>query len=345
MITWSGPDNFRRELREWLLANVPESGDALSAEEQVARARDFQARLFDSGYAGLTWPLEYGGRGLGEEAVAIFEEETAGYELPTQPLVIGMGMCGPTVVDLGTEEQKRRYIPPLLRGEEIWCQLFSEPGAGSDIAGLHTRAVRHDDGWVITGQKVWTTNAQLADFGAVLARTDPDLPKHGGLTMFIMDMRQSGVTVRPLRDMTGGSQFNEVFFEAAKVPADGVLGQVNEGWHAAMTMLSHERVSVGTSKRPKRARALTFEALLSFARLCGTSGDPTVRQQLADLYARERVLELYNARLGQEADAGRAARSPSSPERCCSSERSRSPVRSAGAALPHGKTTTPWVRS
>ena len=287
---------FRDAVRSWLADNVP-------GDEELETAKRFQAALCDAGLAGLTWPEEYGGRGLSADEQQIFDQEAARYDLPTSVFRIGMGMCGPTILDLGTHEQKSRHIPPLLRGEEIWCQLFSEPGAGSDVASLQTRAVRDGDEWVINGQKVWTTVAHLADFGALLARTDPDVPKHQGLTMFLIDMHDPAVTVRPLKDMTGRAPFNEVYFENLRLPADAVLGQVGQGWLAAVTMLGHERVSIGGFVR-KRRDPLAHANLAETARRYGRDRDPVVRAELAKLYAAERALALFNTRLRQEAEAG-----------------------------------------
>jgi acyl-CoA dehydrogenase len=295
-------DGWRERLRAWLTENEPPA----AAHTDVAAARRYQARLHEAGYAGLTWPAEWGGQGLGAAESAAFAEESAEYDMPGRPFLIGMGMVGPTIVDLGTDEQRRRYLRPLLRGEEIWCQLFSEPGAGSDVAGLSTRAVRDGGarpGWRLSGQKVWTSNAQWADRAAVLARTDPDKPKHAGLTMFLLDMDQPGVTVRPLVDMTGNAPFNEVFLDEAWVPDGEVLGEVDGGWLAARTMLGHERVSI-SGLRQRRGRGVTSPALAAAARRYGTADDPAVRDELAALYASERALELYNVLLGQETAAG-----------------------------------------
>ncbi|GAA3842542.1 MULTISPECIES: acyl-CoA dehydrogenase family protein [Amycolatopsis] len=287
---------FREKVRAWLAENVP-------GDEELATAKRFQAALYDAGLAGITWPKEFGGQGLTAAEQQVFDQESARYDLPNSVFRIGMGMCGPTILDLGTPEQKARYIPPLLRGDEIWCQLFSEPGAGSDVASLQTRAVRDGDQWVINGQKVWTTVAHLADFGALLARTDPDVPKHQGLTMFLIDMHDPAVTVRPLKDMTGRAPFNEVYFENLRLPADAVLGQVGQGWLAAVTMLGHERVSIGGFVR-KRHDPLAHANLAETARRHGRDADPVVRAELAKLYAAERALALFNVRLRQEAEAG-----------------------------------------
>src|SRR5882757_4178176 len=295
--------DYRSTARAWLREHAPGPATGLDAAGLLSRAREFQAALYFGGYSGITWPTEAGGRGLGTAEAQAFSDEAAEYDLPTGPFIIGMGMCGPTLVDLGTPEQKARYLPRLLSGEEIWCQLFSEPGAGSDVASLQAKAVRTDDGWVLNGQKVWTTNAQWADYGAVLARTDPGRPKHAGITMFIVDMHAPGVTVRPLRDMSGRAPFNEVYFDDVHLAADSVIGEVNQGWHAAVVMLGHERVSIGASRRP-RSNPLEFASLVELARSAGVAGEPGVREKLADLYAHERALELFNVRMRQETAAG-----------------------------------------
>jgi alkylation response protein AidB-like acyl-CoA dehydrogenase len=271
----------------------------------LASAKAFQARLHDAGLAGITWPTAYGGQGLTPADERAFGEEARDFDLPGGYFAIGMGMCGPTLLDLGSEEQKRRYIRPLLRGEDVWCQLFSEPGAGSDVASVQARAVREGDGWVLSGQKVWTSRAEFADFGAVIARTDPDVPKHNGITMFVVDMHAPGVAVRPLRDMTGGATFNEVFFDGVRLAEDAVIGEVNAGWTAALRMLMHERVSIGGGMRARRG-ATTFDSLRDAARERGLNHDPVVRQRLVDVYMRERVLHLFGTRLAQEARAGRS---------------------------------------
>lgn len=303
---------FREYVRRWLAEHasagherVPEASESAPSEQQLAVAKRFQAALYDAGLAGLTWPAEYGGQGLTAAEQQVFQEEAADYDLPTGVFLISMGMCGPTLVDLGTHEQKTRYLPPLLRGEEVWCQLFSEPGAGSDVASLQARAVRDGDSWLVNGQKVWTSGAQDADFGALLARTDPDAVKHRGLTMFVVDMRAPGVAVRPLQDMTGSAPFNEVYFDDVRIPADAVIGEVDAGWAAAVTMLGHERVSIGGSVR-RRYDPMTFDSLRDAARARGVAGDPVIRAELAELYAAERKLALFNSRLSQQSDAGLA---------------------------------------
>lgn len=298
-------DEFRVRARDWLKANarVRDPDDIGHRRFDLTQAKEFQAAMHDAGLAGITWPVEYGGQGLGHAELLAFNEEAQPYDLPTGAFMIGLGMCGPTVLDLGTEELKRRYIRPMLRGEEIWCQLFSEPGAGSDVAGLQTRAVRDGDSWVVNGQKVWTSGAQHCDYGIVIARTDPDVPKHRGITMFVIDMHAPGVTVRPLRVMTGETPFNEVFFEDVRIPGDHVVGNVNEGWQASVVTLNHERISIGTSVQSKQ-NPLGFTALAELAASRGEADDPLLRQELVDVYVRERLLDLYGARMRQQAQAG-----------------------------------------
>ncbi|MBO3742694.1 acyl-CoA dehydrogenase family protein [Actinoplanes flavus] len=216
--------------------------------------RAWQATLYDAGFVGVTWPVEAGGRGGTPMQQAIVDQETARRGLPPLINLIGIGMCGPTVIVHGSERQRQRYLKRLLRADDLWCQLFSEPAAGSDLAALRTRAVRDGDGWRVSGQKVWTTLAHLADFGILLTRTDPDVPKHRGLTMFVVDMKAPGVTVRPLRQMNGDAHFNEVFFDDVRIPDDERLGDVGDGWRVALTTLMSERLSLGgggTSIGPK----------------------------------------------------------------------------------------------
>ncbi|GAA3925411.1 acyl-CoA dehydrogenase family protein [Actinomadura viridis] len=292
-------DEYGRRARAWLDAHARD----LPREADLQTARAFMAELYDAGYSGITWPAEYGGQGLSAAEERVFQEAARDATMPVGPFGIGLGMCGPTLLSIGTEEQKRRYVRPLLRGEEIWCQLFSEPGAGSDVASLQTRAVRDGDAWVVNGQKVWTSVGRQADFGLLIARTDPDVPKHRGITMFIVDMHDPGVTVRPLRDMTGQSHFNEIFFDDVRIAPDQVVGEVNGGWAAAVTTLLHERVSIGMGAT-RTERPTSFAAMSEAARSRGLLEDAAVRDQLVDLYVRERALDLFNARLSQEVRAG-----------------------------------------
>ena len=279
--------------------------DAAAERQRVAEAQAFQARLFDAGLAGITWPVEYGGAGLGSRQLEIFNEEAQGFELPSRIFMIGHGMCGPTLLALGTEEQKQRYIPPMLRGEEIWCQLFSEPGAGSDVASLQTRAVRDGDEWVVNGQKVWTSGAHYSDFGMLIARTNPDAPKHRGITMFVVDMRSPGIEVRPLRQITGGANFNEVFFTDVRVPHANVVGQVDEGWRAAITMLMNERMAgVAAQGGGGGMGGVGVRSVIRLAKARGRAGDPVVRQRLADLWIRSTIMRYTGIRLREAVKRG-----------------------------------------
>jgi alkylation response protein AidB-like acyl-CoA dehydrogenase len=301
-------DEFRSRARAWLEANAPRDegggGDREPAPVGVADQRAFQARLYDAGFAGITWPREYGGQGLTNAEQIAFSAEARDFSLPTGAFVIGLGMPGPTILECGTEEQKKRYLPKMLRGEEIWCQLFSEPSAGSDVAGLITSAVRDGGEWVLNGQKVWTSGAQYSDFGAVLARTDPTVPKHHGITMFIVDMRAPGVTVRPLKVATGAAPFNEVFFDNVRMPADSVIGEVDRGWSAAVVMLRNERVTIGTSTVSRKS-PLAYDSLNRLAAEAGHGAAGEPGRRLAELYARERAAGLLGQLLREEAMAGR----------------------------------------
>ena len=299
---------FRIRARAWLEANAPRRASAGGADGEpgaagIAEQKAFQAKLYDAGFAGITWPREYGGQGLTNAEQIAFSQEARDFALPTSAFIIGLGMPGPTILELGTEEQKKRYLPKLLRGAEIWCQLFSEPAAGSDVASLITTAARDGDEWVLNGQKVWTSGAQYSDFGAVIARTDPTVPKHAGITMFIVDMHSPGVTVRPLKVATGAAPFNEVFFDQVRLPADSVIGEVNKGWAAAVVMLRNERVAIGTLSAP-RMSPLAYDSLSRVAARLGRGTDPGLSRRLAELYARERAVRLFAQLLREEAMAG-----------------------------------------
>jgi alkylation response protein AidB-like acyl-CoA dehydrogenase len=242
---------YRHEVRTWLDANKadapPRSGSGDVAEYVNAR-RAWQRRLAENGCAGVTWPREYGGRGLGPIEQVIVNQELARADVPGILDVIGVGMLGPSLIAHGSEEQKARHLGPLLHGDEVWCQLFSEPGAGSDLAAVQTRARAEGpggSGFTLNGQKVWTTNAHFASFGLLLARTDPDVPKHRGLTMFIVPMDAPGVTVRGLRQISGAAEFNEVFLADVRLAAEAVVGGVGNGWGTALTVLMFERLTIG----------------------------------------------------------------------------------------------------
>ncbi|PZG14629.1 acyl-CoA dehydrogenase family protein [Nonomuraea aridisoli] len=291
---------YRRAARAWLQENAP--SDDHPETDAIARAKDFMARLHDAGYSGITWPRRWGGQGLTEAEERAFAAEARDHSLPTYVFSIGLGMTGPTILDRGTDAQRERFLRPLLRGEEIWCQLFSEPGAGSDVAALQTRAVRDGDHWVVNGQKVWTSVAHHADWGLLLARTDVEVPKHKGLTMFVVDMHHPGVTVRPLKDMSGRANFNEVFFDDVTIPDEHRVGEVNDGWSVAVTTLLHERLSIssGVGMGGQKDNPAALEALRTMV----DTSDPYVRDQLVELHIRSRALALFNQRLAQETEAG-----------------------------------------
>src|SRR5215813_315843 len=241
------PEQEALRLRHWLAENLPAGWGTeafagfASEDEETAFLRGWQARLHRAGWCGLSWPREYGGAGATSIEQAIYDEETARAQAPELINKVGVNNVGPTLMRHGTEEQKRRFLPTILSAEELWCQLFSEPGAGSDLAAIRTRAELSGDDFLVTGQKVWTSYAQFSRWAILLARTDPSLPKHRGLTYLILDMESPGITIRPLRQITGSTEFSEVFFDAVPVPRAHVVGEVNQGWEIAMTTLAHER--------------------------------------------------------------------------------------------------------
>jgi alkylation response protein AidB-like acyl-CoA dehydrogenase len=240
---------YREKVRSWLEAHKGEAPPRSGSSEDSAyidSRRAWQRKLAEAGLAGVTWPKEYGGQGLGPIEQVIVNQEISQAQVPGILDVIGIGMLGPTIIAHGSEEQKSRYLGPMLHGDEVWCQLFSEPAAGSDLAAIQARARQNDDGsWTLNGQKVWTTNAQFASYGLLLARTDPDVPKHKGLTMFIVPMDAEGVTVRGLRQISGEAEFNEVFFDDLRIDEDAVVGGVGNGWGTALTVLMFERLTIG----------------------------------------------------------------------------------------------------
>jgi len=283
---------FRAEARAWLASHArprtvdsappPTLTDAFSEEERehVRSSKEWQATLYDGGWAGITWPKEYGGRGGTPIQAAIFAQEQSRFDVPGSVFSQGIGMAGPALMAHGDDAQKDRFLPPMLRGEEVWCQLFSEPGAGSDLAGIATRAERDGDQWVVNGQKVWTSSAHYSDFGILLARTGEPADRHKGITYFLLDMRTPGVEVRPLRQMTGSAHFCEVFLTDVAVPDANRVGPVNGGWGVAMTTLTSERSLISTLGGDRFAR------LADLARSTGESANPAARQALMDVYIR-----------------------------------------------------------
>ncbi len=302
---------FRATVRQFFETTLPAVLEGRTGS--VARGKAYRAALYDAGLAGLDYPAEFGGRGLGPAHQSIWAAESEG-RVPTENSVfgIGVGMALPVVRDHGSDAVRRRFLRPGLRGDEIWCQLYSEPGAGSDLASLSTRAVRDGDEWVVSGQKVWTSGAQNADLSILLARTDPDAPKHRGITMLVMPMDQPGVTVRPLRQMTGHSEFNEVFIDEARVPADWVIGEVNDGWRMAVALLAHERVQTGVASMDNSGMdrlwsrvPIPVVQLIDLARQRDRLDDPVVRQELAQLWINERVVGFLRGRTGLSPSIGK----------------------------------------
>ena len=295
---------FRKDVRAWFQASLPAdwSSSSLFMESPDRRTeflRDFQRTMYEGGWAGLSWPKEYGGRGATLMEQVIFSQESARAKAP-QPLgVIGLGMAGPTIIAHGTDQQKSRYLSKILSGEEIWCQGFSEPDSGSDLASLKASAVLDGDSYVVNGQKVWTSYAHIADWCILLARTDATGPKHGGITYFLMDMHAPGVEVRPLRQITGDAQFNELFLTDVRIPRENILGEINDGWRVAMTTLLHERGTLGFALAV--AAGVALEELTAYARSTGRGDavaydDPLVRQQIARLHEEVRGNLLNNYR-------------------------------------------------
>ena len=314
---------FRERVRTWLTASIPREWKSLGSTE-VPRPEAFeflrrwQGKLFEGGFIGVTWPKAYGGQGLTFVEEMILHEEMALQKAPPILNILGVGMAGPTIIAYGTEEQKKRYPARILSCEEIWCQGYSEPNSGSDLASLQTRAVKDGDHYVINGQKVWTSLAHMADWMMLLARTDPSAPKHKGITYFLLDMHAPGVTVKPLRQLTGDAEFNEVFFDNVRVHERQVLGEVDNGWAVGLTTLMYERLALGFGLQVRLRIAL--ESLIDMARRVEKTGravttDPVMRQKLAQLWIDTEALKYTGARAitrllkgelpGPEASAGK----------------------------------------
>ncbi len=296
---------FRAEARAWLESNAKRldgvddwsRGPRDHGEEAEAlyfrRTREWQRTLYDGGWAAITWAPEHGGRGGTPAQSLIFAEEQAQFDVTTGYLNAPISLIGPSLIRFGTDAQRERYLKPMLRGDEVWCQLFSEPEAGSDLAAVRTRAALEGDDFVLNGQKVWTTSAQYADFGFILARTNPDVPKHQGISFLLVDMHQPGVEVRPLVTMKGDRHFNEVFFQDVRTSRENVVNGIDQGWEVAKFVLMHEGAHIGTLAVGNMRTADLARA----ARASGRFEDPVVRQRLGETFVEERILELLQDRL------------------------------------------------
>ncbi len=289
-------DAFRKEVRQWLETNLPDDlrGRAFAASKadraEVDRLRAWQRRMYEAGYVGMDWPPEFGGRGASLVEQIILFQEMARAESPQFVNRGGLSMLGPTLMKYGTPEQQRRFLPRILTAEDLWCQGFSEPDAGSDLANLQTRAVRQGDHYVVNGQKVWTSMAHVADWCFLLVRTNPDAPRHKGISFLLVDMRSPGITVRPLRQITGEAEFNEVFFDNVRVPVEHLVGREDEGWAVAITTLAYERDLLTFIRHISLRNAL--HRLVKLVRDRGRAGDPVIRQKVAALAIGEQALQL-----------------------------------------------------
>jgi alkylation response protein AidB-like acyl-CoA dehydrogenase len=293
---------FRDELRAWLTTNLPKDWNEWRekpVEVSFPYLRAWQRKLQEGGWAAVSWPKEYGGRSASLMQQAIFWEEMARVEAPPMANSLALGLIGPTIIAYGTEEQKKRFIPKILSAEEIWCQGFSEPNAGSDLAGLQTEARLDGDEYIVNGQKVWTSYGWVGDWCEMVVRTDPSVPKHKGLTVLLVNMKSAGVDVRPLRQMTGESEFSEIFFRDVRVPAANVLGKVNDGWNVAISTLAHERGAYGARLHLLFKR--NMDRLIELSHSVQRNGspaakDPLIRQKLAQCYAEIEIMRLNQLR-------------------------------------------------
>ncbi len=305
-LTTEEADAFRARCKAFLdehATGVKLTGPDPRDEHTVAANRAFQKKLADAGLAGLTYAKEFGGAGLTKEHDRIYRELVGQYPDMTGQLTISHGMCLPMLSEYGTPEQKTTFLPRNISGEDLWCQMFSEPGAGSDVASLQTRAVRDGDEWIINGQKVWTTLAHQSDYGILIARTDPDQPKHAGISMFIVDMKAPGVEIRPIHQIDGGQHFNEVFFTDLRIPADWMIGEYNNGWRLATAMLMYERVAIGTGSSSGVTHP-NSDRLIEEAKKRGVSKDPVVRQGLVQVYMEETAKSLVSLQTRAALKAG-----------------------------------------
>jgi len=300
---------FRAELSAWLEANLDDDlrGCGLGASMEISpdlleRLRAWNRTLADAGYAAIAWPVEYGGRGAGILEQVVYAEEMHRARAPGTLNPLGISNIAPAIMEHGTEEQRRRFLPRMLRGDDIWCQGFSEPDAGSDLASLRTRAERHGDHFVVNGQKTWNTLGHLANWCELLVRTDPDAPRHRGISCLLVDMSLPGIEVRPLRTITGEREFNEIFFTDVRVPADALLGPLHDGWRVAMTTLTHERGTVANLHLGLREK---IRRLIREAEQRGVTASSAVRLRLAEVYLQGELLKLLADRAVSGALAGR----------------------------------------
>lgn len=281
---------FRAQARAFLNANAQPKGAGRPTlrlggmvGEEVTRCKTWQAKKADAGFAGITWPKQYGGRELSSIFQVIYNQEEEDFTVPRGLFEIGLGMCIPTMMTYANPEQLERHVAPAVRGEEVWCQLFSEPAGGSDLAALRTKAERDGDDWIVNGQKIWTSGAHLSDFGIIVVRTDPNVPKHEGLTFFYLDMKSPGIDIRSIHQMSGTRHFNEVFFDDVRIPDSQRLGQVGQGWRVSLTTLMNERLAVGDPARPD------VDDLVALCRTLTIEGQPAIRNQAV----RERIAVWY----------------------------------------------------
>ena len=307
VLTQEETSAFRARCRDFLTANatgVKVIGPDPRSDQSLAGGKAFQAKLTAAGLAGLTYPTEYGGAGLTKEHDKIYREEYGNFPDMTAQLTISHGMCLPMLSEYGNAEQKSQFLAKLISAEHLWCQMFSEPGAGSDVASLQTRAVRDGDEWIINGQKVWTTLAHHCDYGILIARTDPEQPKHRGISMFIVDMKAPGVEIRPIVQIDGGRHFNEVFFTDVHVPVNCQIGDLNDGWRLATAMLMYERVAIGTGSSSGVSHP-NSDRLIEEAKRRGIIGDPVLRDDLMKIYSEETAKSLVSLRTRAELKAGK----------------------------------------
>ncbi len=295
---------FRAEARAFLEANARRKSGSRAARrygdtdaEDIGAAKTWQAKKADAGFACITWPKQWGGREGSPMQQIIWNQEEANYEVPPNVFLIGLGMCIPTMMTYADPAKLERYVRPAVRGEEIWCQLFSEPAGGSDVAGLRTRAEKRGDEWIVNGQKIWTSGAHYSDYGLLIVRTDPNVPKHAGITAFFIDMKSPGIEIRPIHQMSGGSNFNEVFFTDLRIPDDQRLGAVGQGWKVAITTLMNERLAVGETRRPDTLDLVELARGVTLDDGRPAIADQVVRERIAEWWAQSEGLKYTRFRI------------------------------------------------